>query len=135
VIHDLPSGALEITPIPVNHIVPTMGLVLRQGESSIIFTSDTGPTERIWQVANQTEDLAALITECSFPNRMQDIADVSLHFSPQSLAAELTKLERKVPVYLYHLKPPHVDELREELATTEMPHPVEELIQDHVYEF
>jgi ribonuclease BN (tRNA processing enzyme) len=40
----LPSGDLEITAIEVNHIVPTTGLLLRQGGSSVIFTSDTGPT-------------------------------------------------------------------------------------------
>jgi ribonuclease BN (tRNA processing enzyme) len=131
----LPSGDLEITAILVNHIVPTTGLLIRQGASSIIFTSDTGPTERIWEVANETADLAAIITECSFPNRLQAIADVSLHLTPASLGAELAKLRRAVPVFLYHFKPPYVEELREEFAVTELPHPVVELIQDRVYDF
>jgi ribonuclease BN (tRNA processing enzyme) len=129
----LAGGELEVTAIPVNHIVPTVGLLLRQGTSSTLFTSDTGPTERIWQVANQTEDLAAVITECSFPNRLQRLADVSLHFSPSSLALELEKLHRHVPVFLYHFKPPYVDELRSELAATRLPHPATELEQDRTY--
>jgi ribonuclease BN (tRNA processing enzyme) len=133
VIRDLRGGDLEVTAIPVNHIVPTTGLLLRQAGSSVLFTSDTGPTERIWEVANQTEDLAAVITECSFPNRLQEVADVSLHLSPQTLAEELAKLERRVPVYLYHFKPPYVEELRAEIAATTMPHPVTELVQDRVY--
>jgi ribonuclease BN (tRNA processing enzyme) len=133
VIRDLRGGDLEVTAIPVNHIVPTTGLLLRQAGSSVLFTSDTGPTERIWEVANQTEDLAAVITECSFPNRLQEVADVSLHLSPQTLAKELAKLERRVPVYLYHFKPPYVEELRAEIAATTMPHPVTELVQDRVY--
>ncbi len=131
----LPSGDLEITAIEVNHIVPTTGLLIRQGSSSVIFTSDTGPTERIWEVANDTADLAAIITECSFPNRLQAVADVSLHLTPASLGRELAKLHRNAPVFLYHFKPPYVDELRSELAVTDLPHPVVELIQDHVYEF
>ena len=131
----LDGGDLEVTAIGVNHVVPTTGLLLRQNGRSTLFTSDTGPTERIWQVANQTEDLTAVITECSFPNRLQEIADVSLHLSPQTLAIELAKLERQVPVYLYHLKPPYVDELRQELATTALPHAVTELEQDRTYDF
>ena len=135
IVAPLPCGDLEVTPVPVNHIVPTIGFLLRQGGSSVIFTSDTGPTERIWEVANATADLKALIVEVSFPNELQNVADVSLHLTPQTLAKELAKLTREVPVYLYHLKPPYVERLRAELAATEMAHPVQELEQDRVYEF
>jgi ribonuclease BN (tRNA processing enzyme) len=130
---DLPGGDLEVTAVPVNHVVPTIGLLFRQGSSSVVFTSDTGPTERIWQVANAAEDLSAVITECSFPSRLQEIADVSLHLSPTTLAGELAKLNRDVKVYLYHFKPPYVDELRAELVAADLPHPVEELQQDRTY--
>jgi ribonuclease BN (tRNA processing enzyme) len=133
VISDLPSGELEVTPIPVNHIVPTVGLLMRQGESSLLFTSDTGPTEQVWEVASSTEDLSACITECSFPNRMQQVSDVSLHLGPQTLAVELGKITREIPIYLYHFKPPYVDELRQELKQTDLPMPVEELVQDKIY--
>jgi ribonuclease BN (tRNA processing enzyme) len=135
VIDDLPGGSLEVTAVEVNHIVPTTGLVLRQGSTSIIFTSDTGPTSRIWEVANATEDLAAIITEVSFPNRLQDVANVSLHLTPQTLNTEIKKLERQIPIYLYHFKPPYVEELREELAGNELRYPVEELEQDRTYRF
>jgi len=133
-ISGLPGGDLQVTAVPVNHIVPTTGLLLRQGSSSVIFTSDTGPTDRVWEIANQTDDLAALITECSFPNRLQEGADVSLHLSPDTLARELAKLTRRVPVYLYHLKPPYLDELRSELAAADLPHPVTELEQGATYD-
>lgn len=131
----LPGGDLTVRTVPVNHIVPTIGLILNQAGSSIAFTSDTGPTEEIWQLLNQTPDLSAVITECSFPNSMQAVAEVSLHLCPQTLALELAKLKRSVPVYLYHFKPPYVAEIREELARTDLPHPVEELVQGRVYEF
>ena len=135
VITGLSSGDLEITAVEVTHIVPTTGLLIRQGSSSVIFTSDTGPTDRIWQVANETDDLAAIITECSFPNSLQAVADVSLHLTPATLGDELAKLRREVPVFLYHFKPPYVDELRRELATMDLPHPVVEIVQDRVYDF
>jgi len=129
------DGALEITPVAVNHVVPTTGLLLRQGGSSLLFTSDTGPTERAWEVANAAADLAAVITECSFPNRLQAVADASLHLTPATLAGELAKLHRDVTVYLYHFKPPYLEELRAELAAATLPHPVTELVQDRTYTF
>lgn len=131
----LPSGDLEITAIPVDHIVPTTGFLIRQGSSRIIFTSDTGPTDRVWQVANETPNLKAVITECSFPNRLQAVADISLHLTPRTLAVELAKLKGDVPVLIYHFKPPYIDELRAELASTALPCAVEELVQDRTYIF
>jgi ribonuclease BN (tRNA processing enzyme) len=135
IISDLPSGEMEITAIPVDHIVPTTAFLIRQGSSRILFTSDTGPTERVWQVANTTPNLKAVITECSFPNRLQAVADVSLHLTPKTLALELAKLAGDVPVLIYHFKPPYIDELRAELASTSLPCPVEELVQDRTYTF
>ncbi len=131
----LPSGDLEITAIPVDHIVPTTAFLIRQGSSRIIFTSDTGPTDRVWQVANETPNLKAVITECSFPNRLQAVADISLHLTPRTLAIELAKLKGDVPVLIYHFKPPYIDELRAELASTALPCAVEELVQDRTYIF
>jgi len=134
-ITDLPSGDMEITAIPVDHIVPTTAFLIRQGSSRIIFTSDTGPTERVWQVANEPPNLKAVITECSFPNRLQAVADISLHLTPKTLAGELAKLNSDIPVLIYHFKPPYIDELRAELAATPLPCPAEELVQDRTYTF
>jgi hypothetical protein len=66
---------------------------------------------------------------------MQDVADVSLHLTPNTLREELAKLDREIPVYLYHFKPPHIDELRQEVAAADLPVPVEELVQDRLYRF
>ncbi len=133
VIGGLPGGPLEVTAIPVNHIVPTVGLLLRQGGRSLLFTSDTGPTERVWEVANATEDLAAVIVECSFPDRLRDVAEISLHLTPAMLADELAKLSRRAEVLVYHFKPPYVDELRRELAAADLPWPARELEQGRTY--
>jgi ribonuclease BN (tRNA processing enzyme) len=126
---------LRLTPIPVRHIVPTHGYVVEDSDGAVIFTSDTGPTEEIWEVANQTPRLKALIVEVSFPSRLQSVAEVSLHLTPTTLASELGKLTRRIPIYLYHLKPSCLEELRDELAATRFPHPVEELRQDDTYHF
>ncbi len=124
---------LRIRPIPVNHIVPTVGLILSRGDSTVVFSSDTGPTERLWEEIDAIEKVSAVIVECSFPTRLQSVADVSRHLTPTTLSAELKKLKRRVPIYLYHLKPPYLDELREEIAATDFPMPVEELRQGDTY--
>jgi ribonuclease BN (tRNA processing enzyme) len=129
------ANGLRLTPFPVRHTVPTHGYLVEDEGGAVLFTSDTGPTQEVWEVANRTAALRALIVEVSFPSRMQAVADVSLHLTPTTLAAELAKLKREVAVYLYHLKPAYVDELRQELAATRFPHPVEELRQGDVYTF
>jgi ribonuclease BN (tRNA processing enzyme) len=129
------ANGLQLTPIPVRHTVPTHGYLVEDEGGAVLFTSDTGPTKEVWEVANRTPALRAVIVEVSFPSRMQSVADISLHLTPTTLAAELAKLERDVAVYLYHLKPAYVDELRQELAATRFPHPVEELRQGDVYKF
>lgn len=127
---------LTLTPIPVNHTVPTCGfLVEERGGKAVLFTSDTGPTQEVWEVANRCANLAAVIVEVSFPNRLQHVADLSLHLTPATLAQELEKLERQVPVHLFHLKPRYLEELRAELRETAMPHPVAELRQGETYQF
>jgi len=133
--HPVSVNGLRLTPVPVRHIVPTHGYLVEDEGGAVLFTSDTGPTDEVWQVANRTPNLRALITEVSFPNRMQNVADVSLHLTPNSLAGELAKLTCDVPVYLYHLKPAYVDELRAELAATRFSRHVEELRQGDIYRF
>lgn len=129
------ASGLRLTSVPVRHTVPTHGYLVEDEGGAVLFTSDTGPTQEVWDLANRTPKLKAVIVEVSFPSRMQAVADVSLHLTPTTLAAELAKLKRDVAVHLYHLKPAYVDELRQELAATRFPHPVEELRQGDIYKF
>jgi ribonuclease BN (tRNA processing enzyme) len=101
-------NGLTVRAVRVDHIVPTTGFIISDAHGSLAFSSDTGPTERFWQLANETEDLRAVITETSFPNELQDLANASGHLTPQVLDLELRKLERDVPVYLYGGKPKHL---------------------------
>lgn len=106
---------VELTPIEVSHPVPTFGFLLRGGAGSVLWSSDTGPTDRLWQVANETADLEALCIDTSFDNAMQRVADVSLHLTPATLERELRKLRRQVPILLHHLKPPYIEAIHREV--------------------
>jgi ribonuclease BN (tRNA processing enzyme) len=112
---------VKVTPIPVNHLVPTYGFLLEQDGKSVLWSSDTGPTQRLWEVAQATRNLVAVCVETSFPNSMQEIADISLHLTPATLEQELAKLERQVPVFLHHLKPPYLETIRQEVAALAHP--------------
>ena len=101
-------NGLTIRPVAVDHIVPTTGFIFEDKTGAVAYSSDTAPTERFWQLVNKTRNLKAVITETSFPNELQDLANVSGHMTPQTLNLELDKLEQDVPVYLYGCKPRHM---------------------------
>jgi cAMP phosphodiesterase len=65
---------------------------------------------------NSLDRISAVITETSFPNELQDIADVSGHLTPATLARELEKLNLDVPVYLYGAKPKHLAAIHAQIA-------------------
>ena len=96
---------LRFTPIRVNHLVPCVGYKVEDGRDAFIFTSDTCTTERIWEVANATPNLRLVITEASFPNDQDWLAEASKHLTPAMLGRELQKLKVDVPVAIYHLTP------------------------------
>lgn len=108
-------NGLTLRPIKVSHIVPTTGFLVEDRNGVVAYSSDTGPTERFWEVVNSTPKLKAVITETSFPNELQDLADVSGHMTPQTLEQELLKLKRDVPVYLYGAKPRHLAKIRRQV--------------------
>lgn len=125
---------VRFTPIPVDHLVPTHGFLIEQNGKAVLWSSDTGPTRRLWEIANQTDNLEVVCVETSFDNSLQDIADVSYHLTPATLAKELEKLEKKVPILLHHLKPPCIDKIKEEVEAFGNP-AIDFLEQGKVYTF
>lgn len=107
---------VRFTPIPVDHLVETHGFLIEQDGARFLWSSDTGPTVRFWEVANRLTRLDVLAIEVSFDNSLQRIADLSYHLTPQTLAEELKKLDRRVPILLHHLKPACIERLKPEIA-------------------
>lgn len=125
---------VTVTAVPVNHIVPCTGFLCDDGTSAVLYSADTGPCPGLYEFANGVENLKALITEVSFPSEMGEIAELSKHLTPELLRGELARLEKKVDVFLYHLKPPHIERLHEEIRALALEN-VRCLDQDAVYEF
>jgi cAMP phosphodiesterase len=96
---------LKIRAVRVSHTVPTTGFIVEDEKVALGFSSDTGPTQRFWKLCNETRKLRAVITEVSFPDEQQSLADISGHLTPRTLAGEVLKLKRDVPIYIYGRKP------------------------------
>lgn len=108
-------GEYVITPVKVQHAHDAMGFFVEKGSTCVLFTLDTGPTERIWEVAHTMKNLKAIFTEVSFPNSLGKVATLSDHHTPKTLEAEIQKMPLKIPIILTHLKPNYQDVIVKEL--------------------
>ena len=113
-------GEYKVTPVHVNHPVfenkEGYGFIIEKGDKAILFTQDTAATDRIWEIGKEYKNLKAIFTEVSFPNHLQNVADISYHHSPATIKEELLKMPKDVPVYLGHLKPNYQEQLIQEIT-------------------
>lgn len=112
---------LQITPIAVDHVVPTVGFLVDDGKASLALVSDTQPTDAIWDVIRKQSNLRAVFLECAFPNSHRWLAERSKHLTPELFRTESSKLQRDVPLIAVHIKPAFRHEIIAELAALGIP--------------
>jgi ribonuclease BN (tRNA processing enzyme) len=115
------ADGMVITPVFVDHLIPTFGYVVRQRETAVIFGADSAPTTRLWEVAHQTPGLKAVFLEVSFPNHMRSVAKASFHLTPEMFGREAAKLPPGVRVIAVHLKVRYRDQILSELEELGLP--------------
>lgn len=98
-------GDFHFSMIPVNHIVPTVAYVVKYPGGVFAFSGDTTTNETLWRELNRLERLDHLIIESAFSNSERVLSDISRHYCPQLLAADLQKLKHDTHIYLTHAKP------------------------------
>jgi ribonuclease BN (tRNA processing enzyme) len=110
-------GKFEVLAIPVHHPVESCAFLVRRGRSVLAMSGDTGPTDLLWSELSAVRDLRALLLETSFPDDMQWLADVSGHYTPQTVQQDLARLRRRrrTPLLMYHLKPAYLTRLTRDL--------------------
>ncbi|HEY2986114.1 MAG TPA: 3',5'-cyclic-nucleotide phosphodiesterase [Candidatus Binatia bacterium] len=109
-------GEFSVTAVRVSHAVASTAFFIEDRKGALLHVGDTGPTEKVWTVARKKKNLRAVVLETSFPNRLQETADLSQHLTPQTLAHEAAKLGHpSVPIFVTHLKPQYRDEIVAEL--------------------
>jgi len=99
-------NGVTMMAVPVDHQIPAAGVIIEMGGQAIVFTGDTGPTQKIWKQTNATANVVAVVTEASFPNDQQQLADDTAHLTPQTFGDELKKITVDAPVYASHRKIP-----------------------------
>ncbi len=117
----LEIAGVRITPIPVNHVVPTMGFLLEEGDAAAILSIDTGPTLELWRRANALPKVDAVFLEATFPNSMKELAVIAKHLTPSSFAEEVRKLSCPAKIIAVHIKPSFHDQIVEELHSLHLP--------------
>jgi ribonuclease BN (tRNA processing enzyme) len=115
-------AGLRLTPILVDHIVPTFGFVVEAPGVAVAIPSDTGPTACFWAIAQATANLKAVFLDASFPNSMEELALASKHLTPKLFAAEAKKLARVVPFFAVHIKPRYYETVVAELCALRLEH-------------
>ena len=115
------ADGLKITPVCVNHVVPTFAYIVDDGKSAVIFGADSGPTARLWEVAHQTTTLRAVFLEACFPNCLTSLAMASRHLTPEMFAGEVAKMPKGVKIVAVHIKVRYRDQVIRELRALELP--------------
>jgi ribonuclease BN (tRNA processing enzyme) len=115
------AGGLQLTAVPLDHAVPTLGYVVEDGRSVAAVISDTAFSPDLWNtLAGWPRRLNALLVECSFPNRLQALADQTRHLTPQLVREVCRKLAECPAVIAVHVKPAYCEEIVEELRRLEL---------------
>ena len=99
-------NGVGLTAVAVDHQIPAYGVIIEINGQAITFTGDTGPTNEIWKRTNKTPNMVAVVSEASFPNDQQSLADETAHLSPRTFGEELKKITVDAPVYASHRKIP-----------------------------
>ncbi|OPY68316.1 MAG: ribonuclease Z [Syntrophorhabdus sp. PtaU1.Bin050] len=108
---------LSLRAIPVSHTVACVGFVVREEGKGFMFTADTGPTQRFWEIAREERGIEFIIADVSFPNRLSDLARASGHMTLSILADHLERYGLiDIPIFITHMKPIFLSEILSELA-------------------
>jgi HD-GYP domain-containing protein (c-di-GMP phosphodiesterase class II)/ribonuclease BN (tRNA processing enzyme) len=105
-----------IRAIPAVHIKGACGFVITKKNDSFIISGDTYKNPRIWEEINKNPNIKAILLECSFPDKHDELAKITNHLTPKLISEELKTLNRTdISIFLYHLKPIFLKELKRDI--------------------
>ena len=126
-------GQKSITALPANHVVPAMGYQIDSGQNSLVFTGDTAACAEFWVKINNIQNLKVLIIETAFSNAEADLAVLSKHLCPATLAQQLTFLNSQPEIYITHLKPGEDTTIMQEIAAHPVTQQCKALLQQQIF--
>lgn len=129
----LALGDRRIEVLPAEHSVPAVGYAVHAPRGAWVFTGDTGPNPALWQRLGEFE-VAHLVIETAFGEDEAELAAVSAHLCPSTLASELRSAPARAAVYLTHVKPGELETVISEVKALPLGRPVEALRNGQVFE-
>ncbi|MDB5391641.1 MAG: metal-dependent hydrolase, beta-lactamase superfamily [Planctomycetaceae bacterium] len=128
------ASGLQVTPLELKHVIPTLGFIVADERSAIAVISDTYHGTGALSVVGQTPNLKAVFLECSFPNQLDWLAAKAMHLIPKTFADEISLLPADVRVIAIHIKPAWHDQVVAELLALRLPN-IEIGEVGRIYEF
>lgn len=128
----------SITALPVKHSIAANGYAMTSDTGTLVFSGDTGPHPEFWQAIKQYPNLEHLLIETSFTATEQALADVSGHYSSQSIVTDLENLKStNTRVWISHLKPDGGQHIIQEIlgSSKHLPQKIASLEQDQILMF
>jgi ribonuclease BN (tRNA processing enzyme) len=108
-------GRHRVEILPAAHGIPACGYLVREAGVSVAFSGDTGPCPEFWSRLSPIPDLAAVVVECSYPNREADVATATRHMHVDALLQSVSVLPDSVALVVVHRKPGRQSEIESEL--------------------
>lgn len=109
-------GGVHFAPLPARHGIPACGYRVEAGGIAIAFSGDTADCDGFWNALADDARLRAVIAECSYPQAMTAMAELSMHMDSNALAARLRALPTHVAAIVVHRKPGLEEPIAAELA-------------------
>ena len=109
------------------HVVPAVGFAVDGGSGGWwVYSGDTSANPLLWQRLAHMR-LAHLVIETTFSDDEAEVARLSRHLCPHSLAQELKQLAGQVNVHITHIKAGEIDVVMDEITRLGLPHTVRAL--------
>jgi ribonuclease BN (tRNA processing enzyme) len=110
-------GDKRVEVLPAVHTVPAVGFAVSSPSTAgrhWVFTGDTAHNPALWQRL-ATMNVGILVIETAFSDREIELAELSKHLAPASLARELQQFKARVPVHITHTKPGETAQILQEI--------------------
>lgn len=106
----------SIKPIYANHIDGSCGYVVTKNNIGFIISGDTYLNDKLVEELNKNKNIKALLIECSFCSKYEQLAEITKHLTPHLIKELLDKIKREdISTFFYHLKPLHEKQIKKEL--------------------
>lgn len=115
-----------IVNLPAKHTVPALGYAISSGATWWVFSGDTGPNPEFWGLM-RSKKIGALFIETAFSDEECELAQLSGHHCPKTLAKELNLLKEVTDVYITHAKPGDVLKIEQQIQNISTLHRVQSL--------